>query len=145
MFSTPMSWLPWTLLSAAFAALTAIFAKVGVSNINSDLATLIRTVVILFTLAGMVCVTGQWQAPGAIAAKTWLFLVLSGLATGASWLCYFRALKLGDASRVAPIDKLSVVLVAIFGVTFLGERLSGVNWVGVALIGVGALLVAMKS
>jgi transporter family protein len=132
-------------LSAAFAALTAIFAKVGVSNINSDLATLIRTVVILFMLAGMVSVTGQWQAPGAIAAKTWLFLVLSGLATGASWLCYFRALKLGDASRVAPIDKLSVVLVAIFGVTFLGERLSGVNWVGVALIGVGALLVAMKS
>ena len=145
MFSTPMSWLPWALLSAAFAALTAIFAKVGVSNINSDLATLIRTVVILFTLAGMVSVTGQWQAPGAIEAKTWLFLVLSGLATGASWLCYFRALKLGDASRVAPIDKLSVVLVAIFGVTFLGERLSGVNWLGVALIGVGALLVAMKS
>lgn len=145
MFSTPMSWLPWALLSAAFAALTAIFAKVGVSNINSDLATLIRTVVILFTLTGMVSVTGQWQAPGTIAAKTWLFLVLSGLATGASWLCYFRALKLGDASRVAPIDKMSVVLVAIFGVIFLSERLSGVNWLGVALIGVGALLVAMKS
>jgi transporter family protein len=140
-----MSWLPWALLSATFAALTAIFAKVGVSNINSDLATLIRTVVILFTLAGMVSVTGQWQAPGSIAGKTWIFLVLSGLATGASWLCYFRALKLGDAARVAPIDKLSVVLVALFGVIFLGERLSGVNWLGVGLIGTGALLVAVKS
>ena len=145
MLSTPMTWLPWALLSAAFAALTAIFAKVGVSNINSDLATLIRTIVILITLIGMVSATGQWQAPGAIAGKTWIFLVLSGLATGASWLCYFRALKLGDASRVAPIDKLSVVLVALFGVIFLGERLSGVNWLGVAFIAAGALLVAMKS
>lgn len=145
MFSTPISWLPWALLSAAFAALTAIFAKVGVANINSDLATLIRTVVILFTLAGMVSVTGQWQAPESIPVKTWVFLVLSGLATGASWLCYFRALKLGDAARVAPIDKLSVVLVALFGVMFLGERLSGVNWLGVALIAAGALLVAVKS
>ena len=121
MFSTPIPWLPWALLSAAFAALTAIFAKVGVANINSDLATLIRTVVILFTLAGMVSVTGQWQAPESIPVKTWVYLVLSGLATGASWLCYFRALKLGDAARVAPIDKLSVVLVALFGVMFLGE------------------------
>jgi transporter family protein len=145
MLSTPIAWLPWALLSAAFAALTAIFAKVGVSNINSDLATLIRTVVILFTLLGMVSATGQWQSPGSIDSKTWIFLILSGLATGASWVCYFRALKLGDASRVAPIDKLSVVLVALFGVIFLGERLSGVNWLGVALIGTGALLVAVKS
>ena len=145
MLSTPMTWLPWALLSAAFAALTAIFAKVGVSNINSDLATLIRTIVILLTLIGMVSATGQWQAPGSIAGKTWIFLVLSGLATGASWLCYFRALKLGDASRVAPIDKLSVVLVALFGVMFLGERLSAVNWLGVAFIAAGALLVAIKS
>lgn len=138
------SWLPWALLSAAFAALTAIFGKVGVANIGSDLATLIRTVVILGTLAAIVAVTGQWQAPNTIASKTWLFLVLSGLATGASWLCYFRALKLGDAARVAPIDKLSVVLVALFGVIFLSERLSGVNWTGVALIGLGAILVAVK-
>jgi len=145
MLSTPMTWLPWALLSAAFAALTAIFAKVGVSNINSDLATLIRTIVILLTLIGMVSATGQWQAPGSIAGKTWIFLVLSGLGTGASWLCYFRALKLGDASRVAPIDKLSVVLVALFGVMFLGERLSAVNWLGVAFIAAGALLVAIKS
>jgi transporter family protein len=138
------SWLPWALLSAAFAALTAIFGKIGVANIGSDLATLIRTVVILGTLAAIVAATGQWQAPEAISSKTWLFLVLSGLATGASWLCYFRALKLGDAARVAPIDKLSVVLVALFGVIFLGERLSGVNWLGVSLIGVGAILVAVR-
>jgi transporter family protein len=138
------SWLPWALLSAAFAALTAIFGKVGVANIGSDLATLIRTVVILGTLASIVAATGQWQAPDTIPTKTWIFLVLSGLATGASWLCYFRALKLGDAARVAPIDKLSVVLVALFGVIFLGEKLSGVNWAGVALIGVGAVLVAVR-
>jgi transporter family protein len=146
--STSISWLPswlfWALGSAAFAALTAIFGKVGVANINADLATLIRTVVILATLAGIVAATGQWQAPGEISSRTWLFLVLSGLATGASWLCYFRALKLGDAARVAPIDKLSVVLVALFGVVFLGERLSGLNWLGVALIAAGALLVALK-
>lgn len=138
------SWLPWALLSAAFAALTAIFGKIGVANIGSDLATLIRTIVILSTLAAIVAVTGQWQAPNTIPTKTWIFLALSGLATGASWLCYFRALKLGDAARVAPIDKLSVVLVALFGVIFLGERLSGVNWTGVALIGLGAILVAVK-
>jgi len=138
------SWLPWALLSAAFAALTAIFGKIGVANIGADLATLIRTVVILGTLAAIVAATGQWQAPSTIPGKTWIFLVLSGLATGASWLCYFRALKLGDAARVAPIDKLSVVLVALFGVIFLGERLSGVNWAGVALIGVGAVLVAVR-
>jgi len=138
------SWLPWALLSAAFAALTAIFAKVGVANINSDFATLVRTVVILCFLLGLVSATGQWQTPGSVSGRTWLFLVLSGLATGASWLCYFRALKLGDAARVAPIDKLSVVLVALFGVVFLGERLSGTNWLGVALIALGALLVALR-
>jgi transporter family protein len=144
MFQTSVSWLPWALASAAFAALTAIFAKIGIANINSDLATLIRTAVILCVLAAMVGVTGQWQAPATIPRLTWVFLVLSGLATGASWLCYFRALKLGDAARVAPIDKLSVVLVAVFGVVFLGERLSGLNWAGVALIALGALLVALK-
>ena len=139
------SWLPWALLSAAFAALTAIFAKVGVENINSDFATLIRTIVILGVVAMLVAATGQWQSPGTVSGRTYLFLVLSGLATGASWLCYFRALKLGDAARVAPIDKLSIVLVAVFGVVFLGEKLAAPNWLGVALIAAGALLIAYKS
>ena len=138
------SWQFWAVLSAAFAALTAIFAKVGVENVNSDFATLIRTVVILLVLVAIVAATGQAQAPGSISARTYAFLVLSGLATGASWLCYFRALKLGQAAQVAPIDKLSVVLVAIFGALFLGERLSGANWLGVGLIAAGAVLVAYR-
>ena len=138
------TWLPWALLSAAFAALTAIFAKVGVENVSSDFATLVRTIVILGVVTVLVVATGQWQTPGSVSGRTYLFLVLSGLATGASWLCYFRALKLGDAARVAPIDKLSIVLVAIFGVVFLGEKLAGLNWLGVALIASGALLIAYK-
>ena len=138
------SWQVWALMSAGFAALTAVFAKVGVDNINSDYATLIRTVVILGVAALIVTATGQWQAPGAVGGRTYLFLVLSGLATGASWLCYFRALKLGDAARVAPLDKLSVVLAAVFGALFLGERLTGTNWAGVALIAAGAVLVAWR-
>ena len=138
------SWQVWALMSAGFAALTAVFAKVGVDNINSDYATLIRTVVILGVATLIVTATGQWQAPGAVGGRTYLFLVLSGLATGASWLCYFRALKLGEAARVAPLDKLSVVLVAVFGALFLGERLSGTNWAGVALIAAGAVLVAWR-
>jgi transporter family protein len=143
MTSALSSWQFWALASAAFAALTAIFAKVGVENINSDLATFIRTIVILAAIAFILLLSGQWQAPGTIAPRTWVFLTLSGLATGASWLCYFRALKLGNASQVAPIDKLSVVLVAIFGALFLGEQLSLTNWLGVALIGLGAVLVAL--
>lgn len=138
------SWQFWAVLSAVFAALTAIFAKVGVSAVNPDYATLVRTVVILLVLAAIVLTTGQWQPPAAISGKTWLFLVLSGLATGASWLCYFRALKLGDAARVAPLDKLSVVLVAVFAAAFLGERLSLANWLGVLLIAAGAVLVAYR-
>ena len=144
MSSLSSSWQLWALLAAAFAALTAIFAKVGGSDINSDYATLIRTAVILVVLAGIVAATGQWQPASAISGKSWLFLVLSGLATGASWLCYFRALKIGQASQVAPIDKLSVVLVALFGAAFLGERLSLANWLGVALIAAGAVLVALR-
>jgi len=136
------SWQLWAVLSAVFAALTAIFAKVGVENVNSDLATFIRTIVILATLGLILAATRQFQPPASISGKTYTFLVLSGLATGGSWICYFRALKLGNAAQVAPIDKLSVVLVAVFGAAFLGERLSGANWLGVALIGLGAILVA---
>nr|WP_299131923.1 EamA family transporter [uncultured Amaricoccus sp.] len=138
------NWTFWALLSAAFAALTAILAKVGVSGIGSDFATLVRTMVILAFAAGVVAVTRGWPAPGSVPARTIVFLVLSGLATGASWLCYFRALKLGDAARVAPIDKLSVVLVAVFGVAFLGERLAPLNWLGIALIAAGAILVGWR-
>ena len=138
------SWLVWALLSAAFAALTAIFAKVGVEDINSDLATLIRTVVVLFSLALILFASGQFNQIGPISTKSWIFLVLSGLGTGASWICYFRALKLGPATLVAPIDKLSVVLVALFGVVFLGERPSWNGWLGIALIAAGAVLIAVK-
>jgi len=136
------SWQLWAVLSAVFAALTAIFAKVGVENVNSDLATFIRTIVVLVSLALIVYATGQFQSPGSISGRTYLFLVLSGLGTGASWLCYFRALKLGNAGQVAPVDKMSVVLVAVFGVLFLGEKLGALNWLGVALIALGAVLVA---
>jgi transporter family protein len=138
------SWQFWAVLSAVFAALTAIFAKVGVENVNSDLATFIRTIVVVMTLALIIYATGQFQDPSSISGRTYLFLVLSGLGTGASWLCYFRALKLGNAAQVAPVDKLSVVLVAIFGVLFLGEKLTGPNWLGVALIAAGAILVAYR-
>jgi transporter family protein len=138
------SWQIWALLSAVFAALTAIFAKVGVEDINSDLATLIRTVIVLAALSLILFASGKLSHPGPISAKSWLFLLLSGLGTGASWLCYFRALKLGPATLVAPIDKLSVVLVALFGVVFLGERPSLNGWLGIALISAGAILIVVK-
>lgn len=138
------SWQFWALMSASFAALTAIFAKIGVESINSDFATLLRTIIVLCALGLIVSLTGQWQPPRSVTPRTYLFLVLSGLATGASWLCYFRALKIGDAARVAPIDKLSVLLVALFGVIFLGEKLNGLNWLGVALIAGGAILLAAR-
>jgi bacterial/archaeal transporter family protein len=137
------AWQFWALLSAAFAALTAIFAKVGIERVNSDFATFIRTIVIIAVLAAILTVMREWQPARSISARTYTFLLLSGLATGASWICYFRALKLGDAARVAPIDKLSVVMVALLGVILLGERLSLPNWAGVALIAVGAVLVAI--
>lgn len=139
------SWLLWAVLSAVFAAMTAILAKVGIAGVGSDFATFIRTIVILLAIAAMLTATRGWQAFGSVSTRSYVFLVLSGLATGASWLCYFRALKLGDAARVAPIDKLSVVLVAVFGVALLGERLSMKNWLGVALISLGALLVASRA
>jgi transporter family protein len=138
------SWQMWALLSAVFAALTAIFAKIGVEDINPDLATFIRTVIVLISFALILFATNQFKSPGNISAKIWIFLLLSGLGTGASWLCYFRALKLGPATLVAPIDKLSVVLVALFGVVFLGERPSTSNWLGIALIAAGAVLIVVK-
>lgn len=138
------SWQLWALASAFFAALTAVFAKIGVENVNSDYATFVRTIVILIAAGAMVVITNHWQAPSTVSPRSWTFLVLSGLATGASWISYFRALKLGQAAQVAPIDKLSVVLVAIFAAIFLGEKLSPINWAGVALIGVGAVLVALQ-
>ena len=141
---TLWSWQVWAVLSAVFAALTAIFAKVGVEDINPDLATFIRTIIVLISFSLILFVTGQFSHPGPISQKSWIFLVLSGLGTGASWLCYFRALKLGPATLVAPIDKLSVVLVALFGVVFLGERPSLNGWLGIALIAAGAVLIVVK-
>ena len=139
------SWQLWPLLSAVFAALTAIFAKIGVENIGSDLATFIRTVVVLLSFLALLLATGQFATSGPISPRTWTFLILSGLGTGASWLCYFRALKLGPASMVAPIDKLSVVLVALFAFAFLGERPSATGWMGIGLIAAGAAIIAIKA
>jgi transporter family protein len=136
------SWLPWALLSAVFAALTAVFAKVGVADVNPDMATFIRTIVILAVVAAILVARKAFQPLGDIGGRSWLFLCLSGAATGASWLCYFRALQLGEASRVAPVDKLSVVLVAVFGAALLGEHLAPHHWAGVLLIGAGAALLA---
>jgi len=137
-------WQVWAVLSAIFAALTAIFAKVGIEKINSDFATFIRTIVILFVLGIILFSTNQFQSLKTVSQKSLLFLVLSGIATGGSWICYFRALKLGNASQVAPIDKLSVVLVAIFGVMFLGEKLSMFDWIGISLIASGAVMIALR-
>jgi transporter family protein len=137
-------WLPWALLSAVFAALTAIFAKVGLEGIDSDFATLVRTFVIALVLSALVYAAGKWQGLSILAGKSGLFLVLSALATGASWVCYYRALKVGNAVNVAPVDKLSVVLVAVFAVAFLGERPSGRDWLGIALVAVGVVLLALK-
>lgn len=138
------SWLFWAILAAIFAALTAIFAKVGVSGVNSNFATFLRTIVVVFALGLLIWLTGEVQLLSTISPKTGIFLVLSGLATGASWLCYFRALQLGKVSQVAPIDKLSVVLAAIIAAVFLGEKLSMTGWSGVGLIGLGAVLVALS-
>ena len=138
------SWIAWAVLSALFAAATAVFAKAGVQDISSNYATLIRTLVVLLFLVVLLLGTGEWQPFSSIDRRTWIFLLLSGLATGASWLCYFRALKLGPVSQVAPIDKLSLLLVAVLGVLFLGEKLSVRNWMGVLLMAVGAFLVAFR-
>lgn len=138
------SWIFWALLSAIFAAMTAILGKVGVTGVDPDFATLIRVVVILVFAAALVTARGVAQPLNALPSQTLVFLALSGLATGASWLCYYRALSLGQAAQVAPVDKLSIVMVAVLGVAFLGEALSFRNWVGIAMIGGGAVLVSLK-
>lgn len=138
------AWISWALLSACFAAGTAIFAKIGLEGVDADLATLVRTAIIVVVLAGFVAYAGKWSNPLALPLRTWFFLGLSALATGASWVCYFRALQAGPAHRVAPIDKLSVVLVALFAVAFLGERPGAREWTGIALVGAGVLLLALK-
>jgi len=144
MTTLSVSWQFWAFMAAIFAALTAIFAKVGVSDVNADFATFLRTIVVIVALALILAVTNQFQSLRSISGKSAVFLILSGLATGASWVCYFRALKLGNASQVAPVDKLSVVLVAIFGVLFLGEHLIMGGWAGVVLVGAGALIIAVS-
>jgi transporter family protein len=137
-------WFTWALLSAVFAALTAIFAKLGLQGVDSDYATLVRTFVIITVLAIIVLALGKWRNPLKLPPKTIWFLVLSGLATGASWLCYFRALKVGPAAKVAPVDKFSVILVALFAVAFLGERPKAHEWLGIALVGAGVIVLALK-
>lgn len=138
-------WLLWALLSAGFAAATAVLAKLGVQNVDSDLATLLRTMVVIVALGALVLATGKWRNPAALDGRTLLFLAASGIATGASWVCYFRALKVGDAAKVAPVDKLSVVLVALFAVMFLSERLSVRGWIGISLVTIGVVLLAVPA
>ncbi|MCO5055450.1 EamA family transporter [Thermomonas sp.] len=138
------TWFLWAALAAVFAAMTAIFAKLGLVGVNSDYATLIRTVMILVVLGGFVAATGKWTNPAALSPRVWLFLGLSALATGASWVCYFRALQVGDAAQVAAVDKASVLLVAVFAVLLLGERPSLRDWLGIAMIAGGVLLLALR-
>ena len=138
------SWLYWALASAFFAALTAIFAKAGLQGIDSDFATFIRTLIIIAALAIFLSYTHKWQGVSNFTTKNWVFLVLSGLATGASWLAYFKALQMGEASKVAPVDKFSIVLVALMAVLFLKERPSVQEWLGIGLITAGVLVLALK-
>ena len=137
-------WRFWALGSAGFAALTAILAKLGVAGVDANLATAVRTGVVLLFSWALVGVTGEARGVAALSPRAWTFLVLSGLATGLSWLCYFRALQLGEASRVAPVDKLSVVFVIALAAVFLGEKLSWHQWVGGSLILAGAVVIALK-
>jgi transporter family protein len=142
--SSSHGWFFWAVLSACFAALTAIFAKIGIRGVDSDYATLIRTIFIVVVLAAFVAYAGKWTDPRSLSNKTVLFLGLSALATGASWVCYFRALQIGDASKVAPVDKFSLVLVAVFAFVFLGERPDAREWLGIALVAAGVLVLAFK-
>ena len=142
--TTSTSWFFWAALSAVFAAMTAIFAKIGIQGVDSDLATLVRTAIIMVVLSAFVWYAGKWSNPFMLSSRTWVFLGLSGLATGASWVCYFRALQLGDASQVAPVDKFSLVLVAVFASIFLGERPAPRDWLGIAMVAGGVLVLAFK-
>ncbi|MBF0510878.1 MAG: EamA family transporter [Candidatus Omnitrophica bacterium] len=137
-------WQVYALGSAIFAGLTAVFAKVGVTGLPSNTATLIRTIVIIMFLIVLVAVRREWVNPFSLSTKSFVFLVLSALATGLSWICYFRALQIGQASLVTPIDKLSLLFAVLLSVLFLGERLSLYQWGGVVLMSLGALLVAFK-
>ena len=136
-------WLLFAILSSVFAAATSILAKVGIDGVNSTLATAIRTVVVLVMSWGMVFLTNAQTGLSEIGKKSWLFLILSGLATGASWLCYYRALQMGDASKVVPIDKLSVVITLVLAFVFLHEEMTAKSVIGCILIGVGTLLMVM--
>ena len=139
-----MNWLTWALLSALFAGLTAVLAKIGVAGVDSNLATAVRTTVVLVFAWGVALATNPLASVGGLSRRAWLFLALSGVATGLSWLCYFRALQLGEASKVAPIDKLSVVFVLVFAALFLGEPLTWKTLAGGTLIAGGAVLLALK-
>ena len=138
-----MMWFMFALLSAVFAALTSILAKIGIDGVNSNLATAIRTVVVLLMAWGMVFLTGSQSGIGSISRKSWLFLILSGLATGASWLCYYRALQVGDASKVVPVDKLSVVITLVLAWVFLKEEFSARSLLGAVLITAGTLVMVL--
>jgi len=135
------NWVLFALGSAFFAALTAIFGKLGVTGLNSNVATFIRTIVILAVTAGIISLRSEWQKPASIAAGSWLFLILSGIATGLSWLCYYRALQLGPITKVAPIDKLSVAIAIVLGVLFLSEKLTWPIALGGSLIVAGSLVI----
>lgn len=136
-------WLVFALLSAVFAALTSILAKIGIEGVNSNLATAIRTVVVVLIAWGMVFLTHAQTGLGEISRKSWLFLILSGLATGASWLCYYRALQMGQASKVVPIDKLSVVITLVLAFVFLHEQFTAKSLIGCVLIGAGTLIMVL--
>ena len=138
-----MTWLIFAVLSAVFAALTSILAKVGIQGVNSNLATAIRTVVVVVMAWGMVFLTNAQNGIAEISKRSWLFLVLSGLATGASWLCYYKALQLGDASKVVPIDKLSVVITLILAFVFLHEQFTTKSLIGCILIGIGTMVMVL--
>jgi transporter family protein len=146
MIGTTMTntWLFWALLSALFAALTSIFAKLSLQRINPDLAQFFRTAIVLLLMA-IVVAGGKWNEMADWSKRTWVLLVLSGMATAASWLCYFRALDIGDVTRVAAVDKLSVAIVAVVAAVFLSERLGALGWCGVVLVSVGLVLIGQEN
>jgi transporter family protein len=138
------SWIFWAILSAIFAALTTIFAKVGIQGVDSDLAALIRTAIVLLLLTLFVHFTGKWVNPFNLSKYNWVFLVLSGVATCASWICFYRALQIGEASKVLVVDKFSIVIVAILAFVFLGEKPLTKDWLGIALVACGLMVIAFK-